>query len=468
MSANENRLPRRAFIKSSALTTAGLSLASTAMPAFSARKVRGANDRIRVGFIGIGNRGTQLLERFMGNRDVEVAALCDVYQPYTTRDRSQVNERWRAAGKTPRMGEKLGPDIKRCHDFRKLLDMKDLDAVCIATPDHWHAIQTIQAIQAGKDVYVEKPLTISIKEGRAMVEAEKNSKQVVAVGLNRRGSSVYQKLARAVQAGKIGQVVTARAYRISNMFPQGIGTLQGEKPPQDFDWDMWLGPRAARPYQYNIAPYYFRWWKDYSSQMGNWGVHYMDVIRWLSGEVAPVAVTASGVSGIIKDDRTIPDNMEVTFEFKSGLMIQFHIYEACNSGAISGGEVELNGTKGTLVASQNGYSVTPAGPGQFQSWKKLIEAETYDVKGDAAYGDLAIKEDSTSNLIRNFLDCVKTRQQPWCSLENGHRSTSFAHLANLSLAMKQRIEWDPQAEKVTNCDEANRLLHYEYRKPWTL
>jgi len=465
MKRERDAISRRGFLAQSLAATTTVSLGTQTLA--QARRI-GANDRIRMGFIGIGNRGTQLLERFMANKDVEIAALCDVYKPYTTRDRSQVNARWRASGKTPRMGESLPAGVKRVTDFRRLLDMKDLDAVCIATPDHWHAVQTIQAIGAGKDVYVEKPLTITLKEGRAMVNAQKASKQVVAVGLNRRGSSVYQNLAQDIQAGKIGQVVTARAYRISNMFPKGIGKLSAETPPKDFDWDMWLGPRPARPYQYNIAPYYFRWWNAYSSQMGNWGVHYMDVIRWMAGETAPTAITTNAVSGIINDDRSIPDNMEVTFEFKPGLMIQFHIYEACNSGGIDGGEVELNGTKASLVASQNGYRITPARPGQFQTWKELAKAETFDIKSKAAHGDLGIKEDSTARLIRNFLDCVKSRQQPWCPLEDGHRSTSFAHLANISVALNTRIEWDAEQEVITNHEKANDLLHYEYRKPWTL
>ena len=465
MKREDDAMSRRGFLAQSIAATTSVSLGTQALG--QTGRI-GPNDKIRMGFIGIGNRGTQLLERFMANGDVEVAALCDVYKPYTTRDRSQVDRRWRAVGKTPKMGETLPRGVKRISDFRRMLEMKDLDAVCIATPDHWHAVQTIQAIEAGKDVYVEKPLTITLKEGRAMVNAQKRSRQIVAVGLNRRGSSVYQNLAQDIQGGKIGQVVTARAYRISNMFPKGIGKLRAEKPPQDFDWDMWLGPRPFRSYQYNIAPYYFRWWKDYSSQMGNWGVHYMDVIRWLTGETAQIAISTNSVSGIINDDRTIPDNMEVTFEFRSGLMIQFHIYEACNSGGVDGGEVELNGTKASLVASQNGYTITPARPGQFQTWKALAKAETFDIKSAAAHGDLGIKEDSTANLIRNFLDCVKSRQQPWCSLEDGHRSTSFAHLANISLAMNTRIEWDAEREIITNHEKANDLLHYEYRKPWAL
>ena len=465
MKKKHHAISRRKFLAQSLAATTVVSLGTSAVA--QPRSI-GPNDKIRMGFIGLGNRGTQLLERFMTHQDVEIAALCDVYEPYTTRDNSQVNERWRASGKTPEMGETMPRGVKRFSDFRKMLEMKDLDAVCIATPDHWHAVQTIQAIEAGKDVFVEKPLTITLKEGRAMVNAQKQSRQIVAVGLNRRGSSVYQNLARDIQGGKIGQVVTARAYRVSNMFPDGIGKLQPEQPPQDFNWDMWLGPRALRPYQYNIAPYFFRWWSDYSSQMGNWGVHYMDVIRWLAGETAPVAITANSVSGLINDDRSIPDTMEVTFEFESGLMIQFHIYEACHTAGIAGGEVELNGTKGSLVASQNGYTITPATTGQFQTWKNPVAAETYELKSDAAYGDLAIREDSTANLIRNFLDCVKSRVASLCSLEEGHRSTSFAHLANIALKTGTRIEWDAEREIITNNEQANEFLHYEYREPWRL
>ncbi|MDZ7723630.1 MAG: Gfo/Idh/MocA family oxidoreductase [candidate division KSB1 bacterium] len=245
-------------------------------------------------------------------------------------------------------------------------------------------MQTILSIDAGKDVYVEKPLTITIKEGRAMVDAEKSSDRIAQVGLNRRGSSIYQSLAPKVQKGLIGKVLTARAYRISNMYPDGIGNLNPEEPPADFDWDMWLGPRDFRPYQYNLAPYFFRWWYFYSSQMGNWGVHYMDVIRWMMGEQAPSAVTAHGGKYVLTDDRTIPDTMEVSFEFNSGAVVQFHIYEGTSGSGVSGGEVEFNGTKGTLITSQNGYKINPAWPGQFQDWERLVEPQEETLKSRPA------------------------------------------------------------------------------------
>ena len=332
-------ISRREFIAKSGMATAGTTLGVSALSARGLDRP-GANDKIRVGFIGIGNRGSQLLNLFMKNPAVEIAALCDVYEPYTTRDRSTVHQRYLDIGMVPHMGEGFGKEVKRYSDFRKMLEQKDIDAVCIATPDHWHAIQAIQAMEAGKDVYVEKPLTISIKEGRAMVDAQKRTGRVCAVGLNRRGSSIFQALSKEVPAGLIGKVSTARALRISNMFPDGIGRMNAEAPPANLDWDMWLGPRPHRDYQYNIAPYKFRWWSEYSSQMGNWGVHYMDVIRWLIGETSPVAITAHGGKYAVNDDRDIPDTMEVTFEFSSGTLLVFGQYESSGGSAISSGEIE--------------------------------------------------------------------------------------------------------------------------------
>ena len=459
---------RREFIAKTTMATAALALGGNTLTAANYNRIYGANEKIRMGFIGLGNRGSQLLRLFMSHSDVEIAAFCDVYEPYMLRDRSKVDPRWikELGSQIPALGETFPNEVRKYNDYRKLLEDKSIDAVCIATPDHWHALQTIHAIEAGKDVYVEKPLTITIREGRMMVEAQSRSKQIVAVGLNRRGNMVYQKLAKEVPAGKIGKISVARAFRINNMYPDGIGKCKPENPPKDFNRDMWLGPRAYRPYQYNIAPYKFRWWSDYSSQMGNWGVHYLDVIRWMMGERAPVAVSAHGGKYFIDDDRDIPDTMEVTFEFASGAIAIFCIYEASSGSLFPYGEVELRGTKGTLYASESGYRITGARPGQFQTWNKQMEDESFDSK-DVPLPD-GSSRDSTAGLVRNFLDCIKSRQTPLCPLEEGHRSTTFAHLANIALKMKARLEWDPVRERFTNNDAANQYLHYEYRKPWKL
>ncbi|SHF20533.1 Tat (twin-arginine translocation) pathway signal sequence [Mariniphaga anaerophila] len=464
----KNHQTRRTFIKQTAITATGAALGSRVIASPFSGSILGSNEKIRMGFIGVGNRGSQLLNLFMQNKDCEVAALCDIYEPYLTRDRGAVSPRYLETmnSQIPKMGENFPRPPKIYKDYRELLDDKDIDAVCIATPDHWHALQTVHAIEAGKDIYVEKPLTQTIYEGRKMVEAEASGKQIVAVGLNRRGSASYQRLAAEISGGKLGKVTVARAARVSNMFPNGIGKLNPETPPKDFNWDMWLGPRAYRDYQYNIAPYMFRWWQDYSSQMGNWGVHYMDVIRWMVGETAPVSISAHGGKYVLDHDGDIPDTMQVTFEFASGMIISFAIYEASSGGAIPQGEIELRGTKATVYASERGYSIVPARAGQFQRWDKLTEAEEY-VQKDNLLSD-GSSGGSTGALIRNFLDCVKNREAPLCTLEDGHRSTSFAHLANIALATGERLQWDADAERFVNSKAANEMLHYEYRKPWKL
>jgi predicted dehydrogenase len=466
--SNGKKSTRREFITRTGMVTAGVALGTKTLNASSYNRIIGSNEKINMGFIGIGNRGSQLLSLFMKNNDTRIAAFCDIYEPYLLRDRNLVDPRYLKdlSGQVPKMGEAFAEKVERYNDYRKLLDNKDIDAVVIATPDHWHAIQMISAVKAGKDVYVEKPLTATIQEGRAMVNAQGESRRVVAVGLNRRGNPVYQKLAKEIPAGRIGKVTVGKAFRINNMYPDGIGKMKPENPPSNFNWDMWLGPRAYRPYQYNIAPYKFRWWGDYSSQMGNWGVHFMDVIRWMMGEKAPVAISSNGGKYAVNDDRTIPDTMEVTYEFASGAIVTFSIYEASSGGLFQSGEVELRGTLGTLTASESGYRIITSGGGQFQSFKSSLKPEDYSAK-DALLPD-GSSGDSTGNLVRNFLDCIKTRETPLCSIEDGHRSTSFAHLANIALAVKGRLQWDPEKEVFTNNKVANKYLHYKYREPWKL
>ena len=465
---DKSKSTRREFIGKAGIVTAGVSLGVTSLSAASYNRVIGANEKIRMGFIGVGNRGSQLLKLFMDQPDQEVAALCDIYEPYLQRDRTRVDPRYLAVmpGQIPTMGEKFPFKPALYNDYRKLLENRDIDAVCIATPDHWHALMMIHAVEAGKDVYVEKPLTNTLVEGRKMVQAMEKSGRIVAVGLNRRGNVVFQKLARELPQGKIGKISVGRAARISNMAPDGIGKLKLEQPPKDFNWDMWLGPRQYQPYQYNIAPYMFRWWSHYSSQMGNWGVHYMDAIRWLMGERAPVAVTAHGGKFVLDHDADIPDTMQVTFEFASKKIISFGIYEATGGDIFPYGELELRGTKGNVYANERGYKIIPSRAGQFQKWSKQVEEEEF--RNPSQILDDGSSADSTSGLISNFLSCIRSGKQPFCPLEEGHRSTSFAHLANIAVATQERLLWDADKERFTNSEKANSLLHYEYRSPWKL
>jgi predicted dehydrogenase len=448
---------RRTFSKAALATTVATA------SALSVDRVLGANDRVRVGFIGVGNRGCQVLRGFLAHKDAQVVALCDVYKPYLHAEYDKVDPRFlNLGGRIPKMDD-VGPGVDRLTDFRVLLDRKDIDAVVVATPDHWHAIQTIAACRAGKDVYCEKPLSITVVEGRAMVEAARRENRVVQVGTHRRSSALYAKLARVVQSGAVGKVTAARAGYCSNMAPKGIGREPDGAPPADLDWDLWLGPRPARPFKSDIMPYKFRWWSAYSSQVANWGVHYFDLIRWLTGELAPRSVAAFGGRFAIDDDRTIPDTTEVVFEHASGMLTSFSLFEASGAPMLpDGAEVELRGTLGTVYANTNRYWIVPERGGQFQDPKPRRKPET--VTADPGSGD----RDLDRNHARTFLDAVKSRSLPPADIEEGHRSTTFAHLANIALATRARLDWDAKAERFTNCDAANALLHYEYRKPWAL
>jgi predicted dehydrogenase len=466
-------------------------MAAGAMVTPNILRAQGSRNRIRMGFIGVGNRGTQLLHLFMQNPLVEVTALADVYDPYLKRDESAFDPKfieWGLKGRMPvfrnkdgslkKLEQRLAERIKAgsCKlygDYKALLADPNVDAVCIATPDHWHAIQTIDAIKAGKDVYCEKPLTATIAEGRAMVNAAKASKQIVAVGLNRRGSIPYQKLKKELDSGRYGTVRMGRAARVSNIFPNGIGRCEPCDPPKGMDWNAWLGPRAYRPYKYTIAPYFFRWQIDFSSQVGNWGVHYLDAMRWMMNESVPCAITAVGGKYFSPNsDATIPDTMTCLFEFSSGKLLEFNIFEGGLSRPISSGtvkgEIELSSGDAQVLASQNGWEINPVRHREFANdpvnkFKPIRFEQKSELLEDGSAGDC------TQNVINDFLNCCITRNpNVLCPLEEGHRSTMFSHLANISYKLGRRLEWDADAERFVNCPEANSMLHYTYRKGYTL
>jgi predicted dehydrogenase len=442
----DTKITRRTFAK------AGATAAAFTLTAAQAQRVLGANERIRIGCIGVANRGRQVLDAFLDHSDVEVAALCDVAQSTLE-----------AASK------RVGGKADLYSDFRKVLDRKDIDAVVIATPDHWHALQTVWACNAGKDVYVEKPLSVTIHEGRKMVEVARRTKRVVQVGIHRRSSKLYARAAELVQADRLGKVTVSRCYHLSNMFPAGIGKAAPSDPPKDLDWNMWLGPRPERPFQATIAPYKFRWWDPFSSQVANNGVHFIDLIRWMTGDLAPASICAMGGRFAVDDDRTIPDTMEVTFQCPSGHLLIFGQYEANGNPALpQPGYCELRGTQGTAYIKDDLINILPERGGQFQDHKPRMEPVQLK-EGDTAPTKSGNKNLSlTSQHARNFLDCIKSRETPAGDVEIGHRSTTFSLLANISLATGLRLEWDAERERITNNQDANNLLHYEYRSPWKL
>ncbi|NLY00825.1 MAG: Gfo/Idh/MocA family oxidoreductase [Rhodopirellula sp.] len=434
------QMTRRTFTKSGMAAALGVT-------ALGATRVLGANDRVRMGVIGTGNRGRQVMAFFQKHSDCEIAAVCDV-------SKSTVDE----------ANEKLlGGRADACGDFRKIIDRKDIDAVLIATPDHWHAIQTVMSCRAGKDVYCEKPLSKTIHEGRKMVEVARETGRVVQVGTHRRSGHSYAAAAGLIAAGKIGKVTVARAFDTTNMFPLGIGKAEPSDPPADLDWEMWLGPRPLRPFQATITPFKFRWWDLYATRFADNGIHFLDVMRWLTGdELGPTRVSALGGRFVVDDDRTVPDVMEGMFQFGSDRILIFGQYETSGNRALPRQSfAEFRGTQGALYASDADYEVLPERGGRYQEDRES-RLEPIRKEFEDGYGQ------HVRDHTRNFLDCIKTRDKPRADVEIGHRSTSMALLANISLATESTIHWDPEREQITNNPQANDLLHYEYRKPWTL
>lgn len=453
-------ISRREFTKAAAVAGVGAAVGLRTAEAQTqpAQTRPGASDRIRLGFIGLGNRGDQVLRAFLGHPDAEVVALCDIYQPYLDL-----------------AAEKL-PDAQRFKDYRQLLSRKDIDAVVINTPDHWHALQTIHACQAGKDVYVEKPLSLSVAEGRAMVKAARQHKRVTQVGIHRRSSDVVKQAAELIRSGGIGKVTVARAFHIQNEWPHGIGRPADSEPPAGLDWDAWLGPAPHRPYNKNRSLYRSRWFYDYSGgQMTNTGVHYLDMIQWALGEDAPRSVAAMGGRFADFDNREVPDTLEAMWTYGSGTLVTFSQYNASSAAAAAKPcEVEFRGTKGTLYFRGTSFEVVPETPAarEYPILSPLDRAAARGWRdGKPVMEPMQVTtkiKDPTSAHARNFLDCVRSRALCNCDIETGHRSTTTTLIANIALKTRSLLEWDAKAERFTNNDQANAMLHYEYRKPYAL
>jgi predicted dehydrogenase len=447
----ESAMNRRTFTKGAVAMGALATL-----PANSS--ALGANDRVRLGFIGVGNRGDQLLDAFLVHKDAEVAALCDVYEPYLTPAQ-----------------QKAGGKATLYHDFRKLLEQKDLDAIVIATPDHWHALQFVAACRAGKDVYVEKPLSLTIGEGKKMVEVAGETKRITQVGLHRRSTPFIQEAAKLLRSGAIGKLTVVKAYHLRNESPQGIGNPPDGEPPAGLDWDFWLGPAPKVPYNPNRCLYKFRWFSDYSGgQLTNFGTHYLDVIQWALGQDAPKAVFAAGGRYAIADNREIPDTMEAIWEY-NGTLVTFSQFNAnASAGNVRGSELEFRGTQGTMLIHEGtGYEILPERvrevelPALSPLKRKENTEQARKTKPGMDAASVKGKAD-TADHARNFLDCIKSRRPTNCPVEVGHASTRATLLAKIALKLGRRLVWDAQAERIANDAEANRLLSYEYREPWRL
>ena len=438
------RIDRRSFLTTGAAGLVGAKTLLGARPA-SAR-ILGANDRVRIGVIGTGRQGRSDLRGHALLPDVEIATVCDVYAP------NMAQAAQMAAG------------AKQEADFRKVLDDKSLDAVIIGTPDHWHALMTVMACQAGKDVYVEKPSSVAIAEGRKMVDAARKYGRMVQVGTQQRSATHFQEAAKMVRDGRVGTVSLVRMWNAGNQSPEGIGNPPDGDPPAGLDWDLWLGPAPTRPFNANrfgVVPdnySYFRWFWDYAGgMMTDWGVHLIDIAQWAMSVDAPQSVSAVGGIFALKDNRETPDTIMATFQYPGFVMT----YEnrSGNGRGINGHGygLEFCGTDGTLFVDRAGYELTPetrkSGTTTTNRSEPVTRTSTPDNPSHA----------------RNFVDSIKSRQLPICDIEIGHRSTSTAILGNMAYRSGETVVWDGKTESVTNDNaKAAALVDRAYRSPWTL
>jgi predicted dehydrogenase len=439
----KNRIERRDFIKRG-VATVGAAAAAGA-------NILGANDRVRVGVIGPGRQGRGVMKTFMRNADAQIVALCDVFQPQID---FAIND-----------AKLEGVDTYR--DFRRMLDRKDIDAVIVASPDHWHALQTVMACQAGKDVYVEKPVSSAVDEGRKMVQAARQYKRVVQVGTQQRSGDHYQKAAEIIRGGQLGKITFVRTWNFGNQTPGGIGNPPDTNPPDGLNWDMWLGPAPMRPFNQNRFGVHpdrwssFRWFWDYAGgMMTDWGVHHLDIVQMAMGVEAPVAITAMGGKLALNDNRETPDTLMVTYEYplektgaeKTGGFVCTYENRECNGQGWNGQGygILFHGADATLYINREYFEITPEGG-------RNVEARR--VKNENRQGEAH---------VRNFLDCVKSRQSPTSDIEIGHRSTTACLLGNVALRSGRRIVWNANMERIEGEGAASKYLSREYRRPWKL
>lgn len=458
------KLTRRRFVLSASAGIAGAPAIQT-----SRGGPLGANDRVICASIGSGGMGRSNLKDFLRSKEVRVAAICDVWD----------HNRELAIEMTT---EQTGGKAFGYSDFRRVLDLKEVDAIIVATPDHWHALPTVMACEAGKDVYVEKPLALTISEGRKMVEAARHNGRIVQMGTQQRSGRHFQEAVQLVRDGVIGKVSRVNTWNFENHTPAGMGRPRDTDPPLGLDWDFYLGPAPRVPFNPNRFIHDFRWFWDYSGgKLTDWGTHHLDIVQWAMNVKAPLAASAVGGNFCLDDNRETPDTLEVLYEYP-GFMASFSHRDGNSHGpAERRYGIEFFGSDGTLFLDRSGYELhpetnvtrEPIRPRYLSALEEKPQRRRQPKsRRNSGLGRTAFRAGSGSEQhyphVLNFLDCVRSRQKPISDVEIGHSSTTTPHLGNIALRLGRQIRWDSQQEKVIDDAEANSLLQHKYRSPWKL
>jgi len=428
MAVSDKSITRRTFFRRAG--GAGLALSVPTIitsQALGAPGVPPAGERIRIGMIGVGNQGGGNLRAFMKN----VIAVCEV-------------DKNRLADAKAKVEKANGGSCAAYGDYRKLLENKDVDAVVVTVPDHWHALIAIHACEAGKDVYCEKPLTLTIREGREMVKAARKYNRIVQTGSQQRSDDRFRLACELVRSGRLGKIHTVRAG-ISKVNFAGPAVPDSDPPPE-LDYDFWLGPAPKKPYNKLHVHYNFRFFWDYSGgQMTNWGAHHLDIAQWGLGtdESGPVSVETTAPTRFNKDGWfEVPEFSEVTYKYANGI--------ALICGQSQKGGTTFEGANGTIHVNRGSLTSNP--PEIVKEPLKESDVHLYVSKNHHA----------------NWLECIKTRKLPIADVEIGHRSATVCHLGNIAIRTGKTVAWDPVKEEIVGDPELARRVHYAYRSPWKL
>jgi len=451
-----SQVNRREFVRDSAKVGLTASLAAGVWSEAQPAKSKEASDRVTLAFLGLGGRATGLLAGFVERDDIDVAYLCD---PDPTRNLQFAEVAREATGHVPR----------RVGDYRRVLDDPTVDAVVIATPDHWHSPLAVFACMAGKDVYVEKPLSHNVWEGRKAVEAARNHDRVVQVGTQNRSAAYNRAAIEFLRGGGLGRIPLCKVY---NLKP---GKAYHEPPdgpkPKGVDYNMWLGPAPERPF--NAGHFHKNWhyyWAYSGGDMANDGVHQLDLARWVIGKDFPTRVHSTGGNfAFDEDDNETPDTQIATFDFDDMRLVYEQIdygdaIQKTDSGVRNGEmfpywlqnstRIELYGTKGLMVLGRHGGGWQVFGK-PYQR-KPQVLAEQYGQFPDPDHK-------------QNFVDCIRSRRRPNADVEEGHRSATLVHLANISYRLGGRaLDFDAATESITNDAEANAMLRREARPEFAI
>jgi predicted dehydrogenase len=465
---SENSIDRRDFLK--AASAAGLT-AHLFTP-----RLRGANDRITIGFIGMGAQGTSNLRNALAARDeAQVVAVCDVYQPALEKASAAVRAQY-------------GSDPKSVKDFRAILADKSIDAVCISTPDHWHALMSVEACKAGKDVYVEKPAFVYLDEGPKMVEAARKYKRIVQGGTMQRSMPTFLKAKELVDSGVLGEITWCKTWSSSLAKREGYGRPLDSAPPPGLDWDMWLGPAPKVPFNENrwgvtkaTFPTFRYFWDYAGGAMTDWGVHYIDPIHQCLGDPMPTAINALGGRSWVQDNLETADTMTAVYQYAK-FMMTYELRSSCTIPMFGqNGGTAIMGTQAMVVVTRSGCWLAPNSDSKVEPVEFKVGGSGGGNRGASTgqgqAGRAAQQQTAppgppplprqASDHWKNFLSCIKTRQKPISDIENLVRSSAVCILGNVSMRAKTRLDFDEKTFAVKQ-PEARPFTKIRYRAPWKL